>query len=92
MEASGRGYGLPLCRQWTASQEQLQGEFHGNGNPLNIDSKTALQAGEFFIESVLKGCIKGVEKSVDGQLIISDADALAKERQTASWGESPVSK
>ena len=41
---------------------------------------------------MLKGRIKGVEKSVDGQLIINDADALAKERQAASWGESPVSK
>jgi len=33
---------------------------------------------------VLKGRIKGVEKSADGQLIISDADALARERQAAS--------
>ena len=32
----------------------------------------------------LKGRVKGVEKNADGQLIISDADALAKERQTPS--------
>jgi len=46
--------------------------------------RSSYKAGEFFIESVLKGRIKGVEKSADGQLIISDADALAKERQAAT--------
>lgn len=43
-----------------------------------------MKAGEFFIESVLKGRIKGIEKNADDQLIISDVDALAKERQAAS--------
>lgn len=33
---------------------------------------------------MLKGHVKGIEKSTDDRLIISDADALAKERQAVT--------
>jgi hypothetical protein len=52
VEGGCRGHGFPVCRVRTSRPFIVQGEFYcGHGTWAETDTK---QAGEFFIENVLK--------------------------------------
>lgn len=85
MERGSRGDGVLVCRKWTARSVFLQGESYnvpircvcGSVGDLehtaDLFTRSGSQAGEFFIENVLKKRRAEAAKIAAGELVAADA-------------------
>lgn len=83
MEGSGGGNGFLICGKWAIGSIKLQGELVHSGSCRQHETKlTTVQAGEFFIENVLKKRRAAAAKQATAELAASNAPATSANAST----------